>query len=111
LLQGQIQAAEKLAPQLEQLDQQIKAKRTALAELDAEIARKNEQHGFVASALRSAEANQRRSTACLSLPWRRQRGFPRSNKENEMSHRPAGGIKSRNVVSKPVRPGVAEVVD
>jgi hypothetical protein len=45
LLQGQIQAAEKLAPQLEEMDQQLRARRSELAELDLTIAKKHDSTG------------------------------------------------------------------
>jgi chromosome segregation ATPase len=51
-LNGQIEAAKQLAPQLEQFDELIRSKRSELAELQAAIARGNEQHGTVVSKLR-----------------------------------------------------------
>jgi chromosome segregation ATPase len=51
-LQGQIEAAKKLAPQLEQFDGILRAKRVELADLEATIAKKHADHGAVDSALR-----------------------------------------------------------
>jgi predicted nucleic acid-binding Zn-ribbon protein len=51
-LNGQIEAAKQLAPQLEQFDQLIRSKRSELADLQAAVAKGHEQHGAVVSALR-----------------------------------------------------------
>jgi predicted nucleic acid-binding Zn-ribbon protein len=51
-LEGQVEAAKQIAPQLEQFDQLIRSKRSELADLDAAIAKKHADHGAVTSALR-----------------------------------------------------------
>jgi chromosome segregation ATPase len=51
-LNAKAEQVKTLVPQVERLDQQIRAKRSELADLDAVIAKKHADHGAVTSALR-----------------------------------------------------------
>src|SRR5215469_5678056 len=51
-LEGQIETAKKLAPQLQEVEEKLRAKRAEIAELDAILKSKNELHGLIDSKLR-----------------------------------------------------------
>jgi len=51
-LEGQIEAAKQLAPQIEQFEELIRSRRVELADLEAAVAKKHQDHGAVTAALR-----------------------------------------------------------